>query len=121
MVVEKCERGDVHYFNCAGVHSTLCTVNTVHKFNCAGVHCVHCALVFTAHSTLCALCTVYLHCVQSVVLTGGGEVESEVYNSTSVQDGGGLHFTSLCTLFPCAQCALCVQSVELTGGGECTI
>ena len=60
-------------------------------------------------------------CTVCRVLTGGGEVESEVYNSTSVQDGGGLHFTSLCTLFPCAQCALCVQSVELTGGGEVEI
>ena len=50
-----------------------------------GVHCVHC-----------------VPCVQSVELTGGGEVESEVYNSTSVQDGGGLHFTSL----HCAHCFL---------------
>ena len=56
------------------------------------------------------------HCVQRVVLTGGEDVESEVYNRTSVQDGGGLlccflvhsvhtvQCSAVCTL--CAECCV---------------
>ena len=65
-------------------------------------------------------------CVQSVVLTGGEEVESEVCSSQIVQCAmcavcSIVVYTAQCAMNS-AQCTVCsihsVQSVVLTGGGE---